>query len=59
MLLEQHSSSEASGASRGSRRRLARNVDWNHGETPVAQRFVMWLAFSFTILIALILLLGG
>jgi len=59
MLLEQHSSSQASGGGADSRRLMIRDVImWGQSEVSPARRFAAWLALGWTLLIAVVLLLG-
>jgi hypothetical protein len=59
MLLEQHSSAEASGGSPDSHRLLVRDLlMWGQSEVSAARRVAAWLALAWTLVIAVLLLLG-
>ncbi len=59
MLLEQNSSSQASGGTRTSRRFVWGYADlWTQTEVSAVRRFAAWLALAVSVAVAVLLLLG-
>jgi hypothetical protein len=59
MLLEQHSSNQASGGSPDSRRLMIRDlIMWGQAEVSATRRLAAWVALAWTLAVAVLLLLG-